>query len=328
MCAASVADEGVEEREAASEEDEVEHAHDDEIAADLFGARARENLAGGADGVAPTAARIVGLSSGKSTEASTRSRALVRTVIAPNKVPLAAMPGVATRATSARPGPKAMRSRLKKSAEAGTTTASIAKRNASTPRALPAKMALRARGETSSPVRADSSRSRCQVRLSESTAAKLTLTQMTAGATGDLVLPKVKATDAMTAMSSAKKPAVTTISRVFASMLRSFERTSQVWRGQEGVRIAGLGNRRGGRVGAPFSGAVDRRGKIDRAPFRGPVKRRRKVDRAPFRGPVKRRGGGTGRLFWPRRSARGRAVGHERRRTNGGPARREAWLPA
>ncbi len=56
-----------------------------------------------------------------------------------------------------------------------------------TPIALPAKTALRATGDASSPESAPSSRSRCQVRPSARTEANATATQMTPGATRTVV---------------------------------------------------------------------------------------------------------------------------------------------
>ena len=62
-----------------------------------------------------------------------------------------------------------LESMLKSTAAVGTTTASTASKNTNMPSALPMKMALWDKGETSSPSKACSWRSRCQVRLSEST---------------------------------------------------------------------------------------------------------------------------------------------------------------
>ncbi len=108
-----------------------------------------------------------------------RSRARVRTVIDPNSVPDAAIPGVAHSAISTNPTPTWPRSSANRSAAAGITTNSTTTRKASTPMLLPAKMALRAAGATKSPSSAPSSRSRCQVRPRASTAAKAMEIQIT-----------------------------------------------------------------------------------------------------------------------------------------------------
>lgn len=150
----------------------------------------------------------------------------MRTVIAPKRVPLAAIPGVASAAMSARPGASATRSSAKSSAAVGITSSSTAIRNASTPAALPAKSDARGRGDTSRPISADSSRSRCHVRPMASTDANVTLSQMTPGATDVFPSPTVNATDESTATRIAKNPAVVTTSPVFSSRRRSFSNTS------------------------------------------------------------------------------------------------------
>jgi hypothetical protein len=88
-------------------------------------------------------------------------------------------------------------------------------RNTLSPRAFPAKTALRATGLTRSPESAPSSRSRCHARESASTAANATATQITPGATRCRTsAPPEKASDAMVATRTAKKPLVVTISFV------------------------------------------------------------------------------------------------------------------
>ncbi len=93
------------------------------------------------------------------------------------------MPGVANKAMHKRPRPTRSRSSENSSAATGITTHSTTTKNAKTPIALPAKIALRESGATNRPSRADSSRSRCQVLPNARTAANASDSQITPLAT-------------------------------------------------------------------------------------------------------------------------------------------------
>ena len=103
-----------------------------------------------------------------------RSRALVRTVMAPNNVPTAPMPGVAQRIIANRPSPDVVKSIANRIATRGTTAHSTIPKKRSRLSNLPTKRALRASGAASRPTYADSSRSRCQLRDKASTVANAT----------------------------------------------------------------------------------------------------------------------------------------------------------
>ena len=94
--------------------------------------------------------------------------------------------------------------------------------------ALPRKIDARAIGATSSDVSADSSRSRCQIRLNESTDAKKIAIQIVPAAVARLYFGWTKYVMlARTPMTIANTPAVARTSRVRSSIRASFLQISQ-----------------------------------------------------------------------------------------------------
>jgi hypothetical protein len=103
--------------------------------------------------------------------------------MAPKRVPVAAIPIVATNRTRLKGRITLPRSTWNRSATTGTTTHSTIATNKATPMAFPAKMAARGAGDTRSAKSAPSSRSRCHVRPRASTLANATASQIAPGAT-------------------------------------------------------------------------------------------------------------------------------------------------